>query len=136
MEISIANKIQQLEDTRTKLSEALLSSGESASYNNYNREGSSRTRRDNGDISSSNSKKSPQTKKSYWLHSIWRARQTNGGSGFENHLTKNRGRLHGKYLKMKYELDSDRLTLRILMKLCLESSKQGRYVITNESSRD
>ena len=48
MEAGITDKIQQLEDTIAKLSEALLSSRSSLSHNNYNREGQSRT---NGDTS-------------------------------------------------------------------------------------
>ena len=49
MEVGITDKIQQLEDTIAKLSEALLSSRSSPSHNNYNWERQSRTNRDTSD---------------------------------------------------------------------------------------
>jgi hypothetical protein len=43
MELSMSNKMRQLEETINKLSEALLSSKGESSHGNTNREGNSRT---------------------------------------------------------------------------------------------
>ncbi|KAL6350705.1 hypothetical protein AAG906_028162 [Vitis piasezkii] len=49
MEVGITDKIQRLEETIAKLSEAFLSSRGSPSHNNYQQEGSHRTNRDTGE---------------------------------------------------------------------------------------
>ncbi|RVW74045.1 hypothetical protein CK203_056398 [Vitis vinifera] len=49
MEVGITDKVQRLEETITKLSEAFLSSRGSPSHNNYQQEGSHRTNRDTGE---------------------------------------------------------------------------------------
>ena len=49
MEVGITDKIQRLEETIAKLSEAFLSSRGSPSHNNYQHEGSHRTNRDTGE---------------------------------------------------------------------------------------
>eukprot|EP00261_Vitis_vinifera_P023282 XP_010655166.1 PREDICTED: uncharacterized protein LOC104880390 [Vitis vinifera] len=49
MEVGITDKVQRLEETIAKLSEAFLSSRGSPSHNNYQQEGSHRTNRDTGE---------------------------------------------------------------------------------------
>lgn len=49
MEVGITNKIQELEDTIARLSDAFFSSRDSPSHNNYNREGAGWTNRDFSD---------------------------------------------------------------------------------------
>lgn len=49
MEVGITDKIQQLEDTIARLSDAFFSRRDSPSHNNYNREGPGWTNRDFSD---------------------------------------------------------------------------------------
>ncbi|RVW59136.1 hypothetical protein CK203_105516 [Vitis vinifera] len=95
MEVGITDKIQRLEETIAKLSEAFLSSRGSPSHNNYQQEGSRRTNRDTGENIRPFSSKIAKLEFPRFLKMTRRngsiERRINGGSGFRKAFAEGQG---------------------------------------------